>query len=157
MATAIIFFTSFLSLSWYTAWQNGKGKPARQPQRRPSGLADGSALCSVCVCVCVEGETSESTACLGGRFFGFAARAWAWPLTRSDLVVGTVAAARRVTAGFLSLGASRILPEPISPLARLAYRYHHLRSFAFLSRSAAEHAGAAFSCVLCSFSRTQVQ
>lgn len=26
VATAIIFFTSFLSLSWYTAWQNGKGK-----------------------------------------------------------------------------------------------------------------------------------
>lgn len=26
MATAIIFFTSFLSLSWYTAWQNGKEK-----------------------------------------------------------------------------------------------------------------------------------
>lgn len=25
VATAIIFFTSFLSLSWYTAWQNGKG------------------------------------------------------------------------------------------------------------------------------------
>ncbi|XP_028846965.1 alpha-1,3-mannosyl-glycoprotein 4-beta-N-acetylglucosaminyltransferase A isoform X2 [Denticeps clupeoides] len=26
VATAIIFFTSFLSLSWYTAWQNGKEK-----------------------------------------------------------------------------------------------------------------------------------
>lgn len=26
VATALIFFTSFLSLSWYTAWQNGKGK-----------------------------------------------------------------------------------------------------------------------------------
>lgn len=26
VATVIIFFTSFLSLSWYTAWQNGKGK-----------------------------------------------------------------------------------------------------------------------------------
>uniref|UniRef100_A0A7N6BAI7 Alpha-1,3-mannosyl-glycoprotein 4-beta-N-acetylglucosaminyltransferase A n=1 Tax=Anabas testudineus TaxID=64144 RepID=A0A7N6BAI7_ANATE len=26
VATAIIFFTSFLSLSWYTAWQNGKGR-----------------------------------------------------------------------------------------------------------------------------------
>lgn len=25
VATAIVFFTSFLSLSWYTAWQNGKG------------------------------------------------------------------------------------------------------------------------------------
>uniref|UniRef100_A0A0E9SUW0 Uncharacterized protein n=1 Tax=Anguilla anguilla TaxID=7936 RepID=A0A0E9SUW0_ANGAN len=28
VATAIIFLTSFLSLSWYTAWQNGKGKRA---------------------------------------------------------------------------------------------------------------------------------
>lgn len=28
VATAIIFFTSFLSLSWYTAWQNGKGRLA---------------------------------------------------------------------------------------------------------------------------------
>lgn len=26
VATAIVFFTSFLSLSWYTAWQNGKGE-----------------------------------------------------------------------------------------------------------------------------------
>lgn len=26
VATAIVFFTSFLSLSWYTAWQNGKEK-----------------------------------------------------------------------------------------------------------------------------------
>ncbi|PNI18448.1 MGAT4A isoform 3 [Pan troglodytes] len=26
VATALAFITSFLTLSWYTTWQNGKGK-----------------------------------------------------------------------------------------------------------------------------------
>lgn len=26
VATVLVFITTFLSLSWYTAWQNGKGK-----------------------------------------------------------------------------------------------------------------------------------
>uniref|UniRef100_A0A3B5MY83 MGAT4 A/B/C C-terminal domain-containing protein n=1 Tax=Xiphophorus couchianus TaxID=32473 RepID=A0A3B5MY83_9TELE len=42
VATALIFFTSFLSLSWYTAWQNGKG---RFNTTHINGLAEAPYLC----------------------------------------------------------------------------------------------------------------
>lgn len=87
VATAIIFFTSFLSLSWYTAWQNGKGKAKAKSSR---GALLRLAVSSAYV---RGGETSEFSACLGGFFLcvcpGLVAR----------LVVDTVPSACRVTAG----------------------------------------------------------
>lgn len=40
VATAIIFFTSFLSLSWYTAWQNGKGRLNSSVSTGPTQMYD---------------------------------------------------------------------------------------------------------------------
>lgn len=46
VATVLVFITTFLSLSWYTAWQNGKGK---EKAPKPHQLQVAAFLCAAAV------------------------------------------------------------------------------------------------------------
>ncbi|KAB0364304.1 hypothetical protein FD755_009149 [Muntiacus reevesi] len=47
VATVLAFITSFLTLSWYTTWQNGKGK--ENVSRKRSWNEVGFLLCQRCI------------------------------------------------------------------------------------------------------------